>query len=202
MRKRPRLIEPGGIYHVGSRGSNRQRIYVDDRDHALWTYLLDRVARRRGWIVFAYNQMPNHFHIVLRVPDLSLSAGMQELNWSYSRRSNARHGRCAHLFENRFWSELVETQEQLLTAIGYSDVNSYKSTLRVHPRNWKHGSYPAVAGYVNPPSFLATGEVLGLFSPDPAIAVALYRAFVEDAMARVDRARMDRPRSQASVTEL
>jgi REP element-mobilizing transposase RayT len=197
MRKRPRRIEPGGTYHAGSRGSNRTRIYLDAVDHDLWAGLFARVVRRHGWIVLSYTQMPNHFHVVVRVPDLSLSAGMQELNYSYSRRSNARHGRCAHLFENRFWSELIETREQLLAAIGYIDINSYKSTLRAHPRDWKYGSHGAVAGYRPAPSFLARREVLQLFSCDDRKAVALYRAFVEDAVARVDRSR-----SQATVTEL
>ena len=197
MANRPRKVEPGAIYHFGSRGSDKKEIYLDALDYDIWSRMLGRVARRRGWSVLAWTQMPNHFHVLARVPDMSLSAGMQELNYAFSRRTNARHGRSQHLFANRFWSELIDTQDQLFTAIGYIDVNAYKSKRRVHPRDWRYGSYRALAGYVHAPGFLAVGEILGLFHPDPATAVALYRKLVATAMARVDASR-----SQASVTEL
>src|SRR4051794_1715985 len=99
---RRRVIEPGGYYHVGSRGSNRERIYFDDVDRDVWMGLFARVCRRHGWAVLAYTQLTNHFHILLRVFDESLSAGMRELNGVYARKTNERHGRSAHLFESRF----------------------------------------------------------------------------------------------------
>jgi putative transposase len=187
MAKR-REIEPGGIYHLGSRGSNRGRIYWDDEDREGWERLLSRVSRRREWDVLAYAEMTNHFHLIVRVPDQSLSAGMQELNGVYSRRTNARRGRSAHLFKNRFWSKPVNTQEYLFGALEYVDLNAYVEDMCEHPSEWRWGSYSAIAGYRHPPPFLAVGEVLGLFHRDPATAVRLYREFVEDAMARADKA--------------
>ena len=197
MGNRPRRVEPGGIYHYGSRGSDKREIYADPLDHSLWKRLFAREARRHDWIILGWVEMPNQFHVLARIPELTLSAGMQALNYAYSRRTNARHGRTQHLFANRFWSELIETQDQLFTAIGYIAVNPYKSDRRIHPRDWPHGSHPAAAGYAHAPSFLAIGELLSLFHPDPATARALYRGLVETAMARVDAAR-----SQATAAEL
>jgi REP element-mobilizing transposase RayT len=197
MRKRPRRVAESGLYHFGSRGSNQERIYYDGLDYDIWVRLFAQVARLHDWTVLAWTQMPNHFHAIARAENHALSNGMQQLNYRYSRRTNARHDRNAHLFENRFWSEPLETREHALTAVGYVDVNAYKSKRRIHPRDWIHGSFRAAAGYVHPPSFLAVGELLALFSADPATARARYRAFVFEAMTRVDMTR-----SQATATEL
>lgn len=202
MRKRPRRIAESGLYHFGSRGSNRQTIYFDPLDYDIWVRLFAQVARQNDWTVLSWTQMPNHFHAIARTEHEALSKGMQQLNYRYSRRTNARHDRNAHLFENRFWSEPLETRSRVLKAIGYVDVNPYKSRRRIHPRDWIHGSYRAAAGYAHPPSFLAVGELLSLFSPDPEIARVRYRSFVAVAMARVDMLRLDTSRSQATDTEL
>jgi hypothetical protein len=76
-------------------------------------------------------------------------------------------------------------------------MNPYKSKRRCQPEQWLHGSFRAVAGYAHPPSFLAIGDVLGRFHPDPATAVARYRDFARTGMSRVDQTR-----SQATLTSV
>jgi REP element-mobilizing transposase RayT len=195
MRRRPRRISPSGIYHFGSRGSNRGPVYFDDLDYALWRRELARVVRQYGWTVYAWTQMPNHFHLLAETEHSALSAGMQDLNWRHSRRMSVRHDRRAHLFENRFWSEPIATSEDFLGALSYVDMNPYKSKRRCLPEDWPHGSFRALAGYEHPPSFLAVGDVLGRFHRDPTTAVELYREFAKLGMARVDQSR-----SQATLT--
>ena len=77
---RPLRIEiPDGIYHVTSRGIERRAIVRDDVDRNRWWQLLDVVATRRGWQVFAWAVMDNHYHVFLRTPAPDLSAGMHEV---------------------------------------------------------------------------------------------------------------------------
>ena len=73
----------GGVYHVTSRGLERREIVCDDRDRAKWVDLVDGVARRRRWRVFAWALMTNHYHLFLETPDADLSAGMHDLNSGY-----------------------------------------------------------------------------------------------------------------------
>jgi len=86
-----RMDMPDGVYHVTSWGLGRRRIVADGADRARRTDLLDRVARRRGWPVFAWTLMDNHFHLFLRVPRGALSASMHDLNSSYATGFNRRH---------------------------------------------------------------------------------------------------------------
>ncbi|MDQ2983452.1 MAG: transposase [Actinomycetota bacterium] len=89
MARHPRLVEPGGFYHVGSRGNDKQPIYWDRFDRVFFLTSLARVVRRYRWLVHAYCLMTNHFHLVLQVPESGLSEGMCELNTGYSRRTEA-----------------------------------------------------------------------------------------------------------------
>ncbi|NLF67956.1 MAG: hypothetical protein GX575_02760 [Candidatus Anammoximicrobium sp.] len=78
---RPLRIDiENGLYHVTSRGWEQRLVVRDDRDRQRWLELLDRVATRCGWRVFAWVLMNNHFHLYLRTPRPNLSAGMHDLN--------------------------------------------------------------------------------------------------------------------------
>src|SRR6266567_1071847 len=63
----PRIEVPGGYYHVGTRGNDKRTIYEDDRDRELFMFLLRRVARRHGWLFYAYCLMGNHYHLLLQI---------------------------------------------------------------------------------------------------------------------------------------
>jgi REP element-mobilizing transposase RayT len=178
--RRPREVLPGGVYHAGSRGNNRQPLYWTDDDR--WAFLdtLDAVVRRWEWIVMTYCLMPNHFHLVLQVPQAGLSEGMQYLIGSYARRTNACYGRTGHLFRNRFWSELIESDARLLTTMRYVVLNPVRAGLCSSPERWRWSSHRACAGLDEAPRFLAVDYVLSFFGQRRAEACLAYRRFVSD----------------------
>ena len=55
-----RLEHPGAVWHVTSRGNNREEIYFDDDDRLMFLGLLAEAVRRFRWIVHAYTLMTNH----------------------------------------------------------------------------------------------------------------------------------------------
>ena len=56
-----------------------------------------------------------------------MSAGMQYLNGWYAQWFNWRHGYEGHLVERRFWSELIETDEQLFETARYIVLNPVRA---------------------------------------------------------------------------
>lgn len=176
-----RLEVPGATYHVASRGSCRQTIFYDDTDRSEFLWRLDRVQRRHNWICLAYCLMTNHFHLVVKIPDGGLSAGMHQLLTGYSRQTNRRHGRSDHLFRQHFRSLAIERDEHLLEACRYVVLNPVRAALCDDAGEWWWSSYRACAGLSHGPSFLAVSEVLALFGPEPRAAQASYREFVASA---------------------
>ena len=67
---RPLRIEvPNGVYHVTSRALEGRAIALDEKDGRKWLDLLDTVATRRRWRVFAWVLMGNHYHLLLETPE-------------------------------------------------------------------------------------------------------------------------------------
>jgi REP element-mobilizing transposase RayT len=180
MPRTPRAQVAGGVYHVTARGNRRQPVFADAQDHLGFLWLLDAVARRRGWLGYAYCLMPNHYHLVLETPRPDISIGMHWLNFRYAQSFNHRHAFDGHLFQGRFYSSLVEGNGHLLELSRYLALNPVEAGLCRRPGAWAWSSYPAVAGFTRPRSFLAVDRVLGLFGRDPATARARFQAFVND----------------------
>jgi len=183
MPRPPRLQIPGGVLHVTDRGNRHQPIFLDsdDRSHFLW--MLDELARARGWIGYAYCLMPNHYHLVLETPEADISAGMQWLNGRYAQDFNHRHAVDGHLFQGRFYSGQVEGDWHLLELTRYLARNPVDAGLCRHPRGWPWGSYRAVAGFERPLAmrFLDVRRVLDLFGKRHDSARKRFRTFVDDA---------------------
>lgn len=178
MGRRPREFASGGIYHVYSRGSNRQAIFRFDSDRIDFLGCLERVVRKHELECFAYCLMPNHFHLVVETPDGRLSAAMKALNGRYALRFNRRHGRGAHLFKNRFGAIAQTTESQFLWAVRYAVRNPVEVGLCADPGEWPWSSYRASAGEVGPPAFLALARLLSYFGDMPEDAMNRYRTFV------------------------
>ena len=65
MARPPRLEFAGGLYHVTSRGDRHKDIYLDDEDRAAWLEVVGDVCARFNWLVHAYCQMTNHYHLLV-----------------------------------------------------------------------------------------------------------------------------------------
>mgnify|MGYP000879398902 FL=1 len=71
-----RLEFAGALYHVTSRGDRREDIFLDDDDRVDWLEVLGTVCARFNWVVHAFCQMTNHYHLLVETVDGNLSAGM------------------------------------------------------------------------------------------------------------------------------
>ena len=178
MPRQPRFVEPGAYYHVTSRGNNRAPIQLDGIDCIAWETRLARTVATFGWKVLGYVLMTNHFHLVLRLPDLGLSEGMRLLNGEYARDFNRRHGRENHLFGRRFWSKQIRSDAHLVQSLAYNDLNPLRGGLADRPEAYRFSSHAPLVGLREAPAFLAVDEALGLFALRGANARARYRDYV------------------------
>jgi REP element-mobilizing transposase RayT len=180
----PRLQVPGGIFHVCSRGVRRLPIFEDDQDRLLFLQLLALVCARHGWRIHAYCLMTNHYHLLIEIRDANLSVGMQELNSRYAQLFDERHGHAGHVFERRFYSELIESDWHFLAAARYIVLNPVRAGLCATPGEWPWSSYSATVAPISAPVFVERGRLLGYFGPNEASARKTYEEFVEDARER------------------
>jgi REP element-mobilizing transposase RayT len=129
---------------VTARGNRRQSIYLDDEDRRVFVGLRNRTVRKFGWRLKEHCLMTNHFHLLFETPAANLSAGMHLLNSNYAHYFNERHRVDGHLFDRRFASRLVETEEHLLEVLRYIAFNPVKAGHCEHPRDWPWSSFYGV----------------------------------------------------------
>jgi putative transposase len=161
-----------------SRGVRKSPIYVAEEDPVIFLDLLGQVVGRFGWICPAYCLMPNHYHVAVITPEANVADGMKRLNGLYAQGFNRRHGFRGHVFEDRYRSVTVVSDDQFLRLMGYVVLNPVKPGMCAGPDEWPWSSYPATVGAATPPPFLATGAVLQCFDRDDRVARELYRGFV------------------------
>jgi len=153
MSRKLSIQYPGAMYHVMSRGDQRQEIFRDEADRARFLATLGEACSKTGWEVHAYCLMRNHFHLVTETPGGNLVAGMKWLLGVYTKRFNIRHKLCGHLFAGRYKAMVVEGSGDgyLRTVCDYVHLNPVRAKL-IPPgaplESFRWSSYPL---YLQPP---------------------------------------------------
>lgn len=173
-----RLEYAGALYHVTSRGDHREDIYLCDEDRLEWIEILGNVCSRFNWVVHAYCQMTNHYHLLLETVDGNLSRGMRQLNGLYTQRFNQRHGLSGHLYQGRYKAILVQKESYLLELSRYVVLNPIRANMVQSLEDWHWSSYPTVTQQQPPPSWLDADWLLSQFAPQRSEAINAYRQFV------------------------
>jgi len=172
------LEYPGALYHVTARGDRREDIFTQDEDRTEFLSVLGDVCKRFNWVIHAYCQMSNHYHLLLETVDGNLWRGMRQLNGVYTQRFNRRHGLVGHLFQGRYKAILVQKDAYLLELARYLVLNPVRARMVLDPSEWPWSSYPAIIGEAPVPEWLDVDWLLGQFGKERRLAVAAYREFV------------------------
>jgi len=173
-----RLEFSGALYHVTSRGDGRDDIYVDDADREEWLDVLGEVCERFKWLVRAYCQMTNHYHILVETPDGNLSRGMRQLNGVYTQRFNRAHRHLGHVFQGRYKAVIVQKDAYLMELARYIVLNPVRVRMVRSAREWRWSSYRATAGQEHCPAWLSRDWLLAAFGRKISVAESAYREFV------------------------
>ena len=130
MARLPRLTLPGYPHHIIQRGNNRQAIFVTLADYQTLLSLLHENAQKFKVAIHAYVLMPNHFHL-LATPETAegLPQMMQAVGRRYVRWFNDAQARTGTLWEGRYKSTVIDTDQYLLTCMAYIDLNPVRAGL-------------------------------------------------------------------------
>ena len=110
MPRGPRLDAPEVLQHVIARGIERGKIFIDSEDYQSFINRLGKVAKVTGTDVYAWVLLSNHFHLLLKTNNQSLSSFMRRLLTGHAVTFNNRHRRSGHLFQNRYKSIVCQRE--------------------------------------------------------------------------------------------
>jgi putative transposase len=152
-----RIIAAGHPHHITQRGNNRATVFFDDEDRQTYLNLLLKYTRKYNVALWAYCLMNNHVHL-LAVPetDTGLARGIGMTNMLYTQYVNRKLDQSGRIWQNRFFSCIVESNQYLWSVARYIERNPVKAGLAVHAHEFRWSSAAAhVTGSSDP---LLTGE--------------------------------------------
>ena len=164
MPRQPRRISMTGIYHIMTRGINKEQIF----NRIIYkNKILDAITKIRDELEFniiAYCVMNNHMHLLIKIDDSILELFMKKLNVRFAIFYNKVEDRYGHVFQDRFKSEPVEDERYFIGVIRYIHNNPVKAGMVNHIEKY---IWSSAKDYINqnskfiPDNYL--NDVIGLF---------------------------------------
>ncbi|WP_416307551.1 transposase [Neptunicella sp. SCSIO 80796] len=142
MARLPRLNLPNIPQHVIQRGNNRQACFFTDDDYVVYLDKLKDYANKYSVKVHAYILMTNHVHLLM-TPDTEkgVSQLMQSLGRYYVRYINQTYKRSGTLWEGRYKSTIVDSEQYLLLVSRYIELYPVRANMVRHPAEYPWSSY-------------------------------------------------------------
>ena len=184
MPRKKRIIVPGEIHHIMSRGIDGIEIFKDDRDSMVFISLFGKILDKSGCLCYAWALMPNHYHLLLRPLNKELSTIMRRLNGSYAKYFNKRCKRKGYLFQDRFKSIATQEYWYFKELIRYIHLNPIRSGLisglqKLDSYQWS--GHRAIIGKSSYPWF-SSQNVLSRFGKSKKKAIEKYYQFLRDGL--------------------
>ena len=119
-----RIIAPHFLHHVTQRGNNSATVFFDDEDRQTYLHLLELYSKKFALQIWAYCLLDNHVHL-LAVPEKenSLARGVGLTNQVYTQYLNRKRNQSGRIWQNRFYSCLVDNDTYLWTVARYIEAN-------------------------------------------------------------------------------
>jgi putative transposase len=145
MPRRARSIVGGLVYHVLNRANGRLRLFAKDADFAAFEAVLAEAQQRVPLRILGYVVMPNHWHFVVwpqARDDRQVSEFFRWLSVTHTQRWHAHRGTSGmgHVYQGRFKSFPVESDEHLWTVLRYVERNPLRARLVKRAELWRWGS--------------------------------------------------------------
>lgn len=161
-----------------SRGNAGQRVFDEADEWRGFLQTLEQTKLKCPFNIYAYCLMSNHFHLLLRVQEVPLSAIMHRLLTASAIRFNLPRDRMGHVFQGRYTAILCQSDIYFKHLLRYIHLNPVKAGLAHRPEEWPWSSHRE---YLKPraESFLDVAGALKMFDPDIERGALLYERFLQ-----------------------
>ncbi len=157
------------------RGINKQSIFEDSEDKKRLYETFSRYKPVSNFELYGYCFMDNHIHILIKENFESVSLIIKRIITSYVFWFNKKYERSGNLMQDRFKSEVIDSDTYLLTVLRYIHQNPIKAGIVNDINDYRWSSFQE---YIKKPIITDTDFAFRLFSPDREKAFKLFETFM------------------------
>lgn len=143
-----RVVLPNYPHHIVQRGHNRQVVFAQEGDFGMYLENLRDMKVECGIRVYAYCLMTNHIHLLVQPGEAIAELGrfMKALSARMTRYFNRLERRTGTLWESRYKSSPVQTDQYLLACCRYIELNPVRAGMVDQAGGYRWSSYAARMG--------------------------------------------------------
>lgn len=169
MARKPRIELEGGLYHLITRGVDRQDIFHSPEDHQRFLALLAAQKAKLPFFLYAYCLMTNHVHLLIERRTDDIGRIMHRTLTGYTQYYNRRYRRSGHVLQGRHKAILCQSDPYLSELVRYIHLNPVRATIVRKPENYPYSSHRAYIGS-DAAGIVDVDPVLRHFGPRKAVA--------------------------------
>jgi putative transposase len=159
MPRSARLVIDNAIYHIMTRGNQKQRTFLDNKDYEKYIEILKHYKHKFRFKLFGYCLMPNHVHLIIKIKQgRNLQKVTQGLCQTYTIWFNRKYDKVGHVWQGRYKSMLIQNNNYLIDCIEYVELNPVRAELTKKPASYLWSSYSSRLR-IEKPSLLSEIEV-------------------------------------------
>ena len=177
MARRARVEVEGGLYHLITRGNDRQDIFHSSEDFSKFLSLLAKQKERAAFYLYAYCLMTNHVHFLIERQAETVGSIMQRLLTGYSQYYNRRYRHVGHVFQGRHKAILCQSEPYLGKLVRYIHLNPVRARMVTAAEDYPYSSHRAYLG-LEPTGIVDVDPVLRLFGNRREIAQKHFADYV------------------------
>lgn len=166
------------IYHVIVRGNNREDLFRDYMDREVYLKRVKHYKEKFQMEIYAYCMMTNHVHLVVYDNGQDISKFMQGLNLSYAIYFNKKYDRCGHVFQGRFTSVMVKSDDYFIHVSKYVHLNPVKAHIVADAAEYNWSSFKCYMENQDKRKIVNTERILKYFSEKIGEAKRLYLEYI------------------------
>lgn len=138
---RQSIDHQNAFLHIVCRGNNQRRIFRRKQDYQKLLKIIEKVKKLFPFYLYSCNLLPNHLHLAVEIKNISISKIMHQINLLYAKYFHRHNKTSGHLFQDRFYSSLIDKESYFWEVSRYVDLNAVRAGLVKGPEDYRWSSY-------------------------------------------------------------
>ncbi len=187
MPRGPRQILPGVPHHLVLRGNNRRVLFSYPRDYLRFLGLLKTHVLKTAVLLHAFCLMRNHVHLFLTPPEPTSCAQLVKgVAQRYAQMRNQRSSASGKLFEQRYFSTPIRSEQHLALVTAYIDLNPVRAGIVEDPAEYRWSSFHVHSGSPTAPlrELWTPSAWYQSLGPDTPVRIEAYHECIAECRTR------------------